>query len=94
MNEHVTVSQRTPVPLDLAGAFIRRVDLSGAILVGADFSGADCTNANFRGADFEGAILEGTILKGADLTGARNLTKQQILSAIIDDFTLLPPGLR
>ena len=94
MNDHARVSQRTAIPLDLAGAFIRRVDLSGAILVSADFSGADCTNANFRGADFEGAILEGTILKGADLTDARNLTKQQIQSAIIDDATLLPPGLR
>jgi uncharacterized protein YjbI with pentapeptide repeats len=93
MNDHARVSHRTAIPLDLGGAFIRRVDLSGAILVGADFSGADCTNANFRGADFEGAILEGTILKGADLRDARNLTKQQIQSAVIDSSTLLPAGL-
>ena len=93
MNKHVNLRRRAPIPLDLGGAFIRRADLSGAYLAGADFSGADCTNANFRGADFEGAILEGTILKGADLRDARNLTKQQIESAIIDAKTLLPAGL-
>lgn len=93
MNEHVNVGRRAPIPLDLGGAFIRRADLSGANLVGADFSRADCANANFRGADFRDAILAGTILKGADLTGARNLTKQQIESAIIDAKTLLPAGL-
>ena len=94
MKNQASAAYHNDFAVDLSGAFIRRVDLSGAILVGADFSGADCTNANFRGADFEGAVLEGTILKGADLTGARNLTKQQIQSAIIDDATLLPPGLR
>jgi uncharacterized protein YjbI with pentapeptide repeats len=44
----------------------------------------------FRGADFEGALLEGTILRGADLTGAKNLTVEQLSSAIIDDLTILP----
>ena len=93
MKNHAMAAYQSDFAIDLSGAFIRRVDLSGAILVGADFSGADCTNANFRGADFEGAILEGTILKGADLRDARNLTKQQIQSAVIDSSTLLPAGL-
>lgn len=93
MKNQAMAAYHNDFPIDLSGAFIRRVDLSGAILVGADFSGADCTNANFRGADFEGAILERTILKGADLTGALNLTKRQIQSAIIDTKTQLPADL-
>jgi len=50
----------------------------------------DATNAIFRGADFEGALLDGAILRGADLTGARNLTLEQLSSAVIDDQTTLP----
>jgi uncharacterized protein YjbI with pentapeptide repeats len=50
----------------------------------------DATNAIFRGADFEGALLKGAILRGADLTGAKNLTLEQLSSAIIDDRTALP----
>jgi uncharacterized protein YjbI with pentapeptide repeats len=94
MNSHSRQGLQDAFQLDLSGTFIRRADLSGALLIGADFSGADCTNANFRGADFRGAILNGTILKGADLTDARNLTLQQIQSAVIDDKTRLPSGLR
>jgi len=50
----------------------------------------DATNAVFRGADFEGALLDGAILRGADLTGAKNLTLEQLSSAVIDGQTLLP----
>jgi uncharacterized protein YjbI with pentapeptide repeats len=50
----------------------------------------DATKAVFRGADFEGALLDGAILRGADLTGAKNLTLEQLSSAIIDDQTALP----
>jgi uncharacterized protein YjbI with pentapeptide repeats len=76
--------------LDLHGAFVRRIDLSGASLRGANMSGADATNAIFREADFAGARLEGTILRGADLSGARNLTAEQLSQAIIDEHTMLP----
>jgi uncharacterized protein YjbI with pentapeptide repeats len=76
---------REPFRIDLSGAFIRRTDLSGANL-----SRADCKNAIFRGANFRDAKLDGTILKGADLSGARNLTRAQIASAVIDEFTILP----
>ena len=76
--------------LDLHGAFVRRTNLSNANLQGADLSGADASGAVFRGANFEGARLFGTILKGADLTGAKNLTEEQIASAVIDEFTILP----
>jgi uncharacterized protein YjbI with pentapeptide repeats len=93
MNRQSAALEQEWLAIDLSGAFIRRADLSGASLNEANFSGADCTNANFRGADFEGAVLEGTILKGADLREARNLTKQQIQSAVIDSNTLLPAGM-
>lgn len=76
--------------LDLHGAFVRRTDLSGASLRGANMSKVDATNANFRGADFEGAILDGAILRGADLTGAKNLTLEQLSSAVVDSGTTLP----
>ena len=76
--------------LDLHGAFVRRTDLSGASLRGANMRRIDATNANFRGADFEGALLDGAILRGADLTGAKNLTLEQLSSAVIDSGTILP----
>ena len=82
------VTQRST--LDLHGAFVRRTDLSGASLRGANMSKADATNANFRDADFEGARLNGAILRGADLTGAKNLTVEQLSSAVIDSDTILP----
>jgi uncharacterized protein YjbI with pentapeptide repeats len=77
--------------LDLHGAFVRRTDLSGASLRGANMSKVDATNANFRGANFEGALLDGAILRGADLTDAKNLTLEQLASAVIDSDTILPP---
>jgi uncharacterized protein YjbI with pentapeptide repeats len=77
-------------PLDVHGAFIRRTDLSGTSLRGANLAGADATNASFRDVDFEGALLRGTVLRGADLTDARNLTVEQLSTAIIDDRTILP----
>lgn len=76
--------------LKLNGAFIRKVDLSDAILRGANLSRADASGALFRNSDFAGANLEGTILKGADLTGATNLTEEQLAVAIIDSETRLP----
>ena len=76
--------------LDLHGAFVRRTDLSGASLRGANMAKVDATNAILRDADFQGALLDGAILKGADLTGAKNLTLEQLSSAVIDDQTALP----
>jgi len=76
--------------LDIHGAFVRRIDLSGASLRGANMTKVDAANAIFRGADFEGARLNGAILRGADLTGAKNLTLDQLSHAIIDSKTVLP----
>lgn len=77
-------------PLSLAGAFIRRTDLSFANLERANLTRADMTRARARGANFRDAILDGAILHGADLTSARNLTLHQLAGAAIDDATILP----
>jgi uncharacterized protein YjbI with pentapeptide repeats len=73
---------------------VRRADLSGADLQRANLSYADATDANFRGANFKDANLKGTILRGADLREVRNLTREQLTSAIIDETTLLPDYLQ
>lgn len=79
-----------PPRLQIPGAFIRRSDWSGANMTGADLRGTDAKNAVFVGVDFKDADLTGTNLQGADLTDAKNLTEDQLASAIIDDDTRLP----
>ena len=76
--------------VDIHGAFVRRIGLSDADLERANLSYADATNAIFRGANFKDAVLKGTILRGADLRAAKNLTREQLAGAIIDETTLLP----
>ncbi len=83
-----------PLRIDLSRTFIRRTDLSDANLEGANLSYADCQNAIFRRVNFKDANLEGTNLKGADLSDARNLTREQLDKAIIDETTTLPAYLR
>jgi uncharacterized protein YjbI with pentapeptide repeats len=94
MNYHMREQATSHAPLDLSGTFIRRTDLSGANLENADLSEADCAFVNFAGANFKGTNLFRTNLRGADLTGARNLTREQIQSALIDAKTILPIELR
>ena len=76
-------------PLSLAGAFVRRTDLSRANLRRANLAEADLMRATARGADFKDAVLHGTLLRGTKLTDARNLTLDQLAGAIIDDATIL-----
>lgn len=83
MNEHV-------FKLNVAGAFLRRTDLSRSNLERANLSRADFTGALFVGANFKDAILDGTVLVGADLSEARNLTAEQLRRAVIDTSTRLP----
>jgi uncharacterized protein YjbI with pentapeptide repeats len=45
-------------------------------------------------ADLKNAILQGAELQGANLSDVTNLTQKQIDSAIIDDATVLPKGIR
>ena len=55
---------------DLAGADLRRADLTGAYLTDADLRDADLTGAYLRGAILGGADLRRSILRGAILGGA------------------------
>lgn len=56
---------------DLAGADLRRRDLTDANLAGADLTRAVFHRANLRNADFTGAKLEEANLNAADLTLAK-----------------------
>ena len=80
--------------LDLSGARVRRTNLSHANLTRANLSHADLTGANLRDANLAGTILSGTILQGADLSGVKNLTKEQLAEAVIDETTILPVEIR
>jgi hypothetical protein len=83
----------------LAGANLFMADLSGANLAGADLSNANLvaanlTHANLRDANLEGANLLVADLNDANLSGAnlqngRNLTQEQLKTAIIDINGLL-----
>ena len=82
------------------------VDLRGAILERADFLMADFKHANlqrvffkeanlekadFFNANFDVADLRGANLRGANLRGAKNLNKNHLESADLDQATKLPP---
>jgi uncharacterized protein YjbI with pentapeptide repeats len=90
VNVQTKAPRARPLHIDLSGAFIRRTDWSGANLEGANLSRADCKNAKFRRVNFKDTNLEGTNLVGADLTDARNLTREQLATAIVDETTILP----
>ena len=83
----------------LTNANLYMTDLSGACLAGADLTGADLSATNLTGTDLRGANLNGanfliadmqqTMLEGANLLSARNLTAEQVCSAMIDENTQL-----
>ena len=60
-------------------------NLSGAKLCSADLEWAFLAGANLTDAD-----LTGTNLKRADLTDVVGLTKEQVDSAVTDEWTTLP----
>ena len=78
----------------LNGAYLRNASLTATDLTAAVLDGAHLEDALAPGADFAGASLDSTYLSRADLSGARNLTLEQLLSAQVDETTLLPPGFR
>lgn len=80
---------------NLRGANLRRAILKSANLSCADLRGAILEEAQLHGvmiggARLRGATLCGAILKGVDLSYSKDLTKDQLASAIIDEHTLLP----
>jgi uncharacterized protein YjbI with pentapeptide repeats len=78
---------------DLRNADLREANLRGADLSVADLSGANLTKADLTKANLSGADLHRAIFIEADLTAARNLTQDQIYSALGDLQTRLPEGL-
>ena len=85
--------------IQLQGADLSDAQLQGAFLTNAQLQEADLSDAQLQGAsiqaaDFQGTVLCNANLQGADLSGAWNLTAKQLLTAIVDDTTLLDPDLR
>jgi len=74
---------------NLSGANLSGADLSNADLSGADLSGTDLHDTTLAGANLMVADLHNAVLTGANLHGVRNLTTQQLHSAIYDSTTLL-----
>jgi Pentapeptide repeats (8 copies) len=72
---------------DLAGASFSGANLAGVNLAGANLTGADLRDAILIGANMLVTDLNGAILNGANLSGARNLTSEQINSAIYNHET-------
>lgn len=75
--------------VDLRGAMLPRIDLTGAELTGALFDGANLQAAILREAVLVEASLRGTDLRGANLEGAR-LTGCRFDGATYDDRTVWP----
>ena len=78
----------------LEGAEFGDAHLEGANLEEAHLEGANLFGAHLEGADFKEAFMKGARLEGVDLRGAKNLTREQIDSAIIDEETKLPDYLQ
>jgi hypothetical protein len=76
-----------------------RIKLEGACLYDAHFERARLVRASLKRADLRNAHFKETILneanlEGADLRYADKITAEQLLSAHIDNTTLLDPDLR
>lgn len=79
---------------DLAGARLRRADLTGACLRGALLIGADLRGARLDRCDVLGVDWRDADLSGADLRTAIYLTRPQLDGARGDAATRLPDGFR
>jgi uncharacterized protein YjbI with pentapeptide repeats len=82
------------IKADLTRANLTGANLGGTNLTMADLSGADLSGNNLNGTDLSGADLTGTNLSHTDLSKSKNLTQEQLNSAITDKETKLPNHLK
>lgn len=75
---------------NFVGANLKGANLYNANIAGANFEVANLESANLIEADLSDTNISGANLKSANLTSAKNLTKEQIESAVTDDNTKLP----
>ncbi|GHO77427.1 hypothetical protein KSD_51980 [Ktedonobacter sp. SOSP1-85] len=73
---------------DFSWANLKEADLQESDLSGANLTHTDLRGANLNGVNFLAADLYKTNLLGANLLNARNLTVEQLRTAIYDDSTL------
>jgi hypothetical protein len=74
---------------DLSGACLAGANLERANLIGANLTGADLRRANLSGANMMVADLNNAILHGATLLHMRNLSPEQLRTAIYDNTTTI-----
>lgn len=89
----VDLSRSTLQHAKFRGTVLRESDLRGSNLSHAYFREADLRRADLRGVNFEGTDLEDADLRGADLRDAKNLTREQLDTAVVDETTRLPEDL-
>ncbi|WP_425365008.1 pentapeptide repeat-containing protein [Jiella endophytica] len=89
-NARIPAQARPPHEFDFEGAVLRTLDFSGINFTFANLKRVDARKTIFARVNFRDADLTGADLRGADLTGARNLTIEQLQSAVIDGSTKLP----
>lgn len=77
---------------EIQGASLQQARLDSASLKWAVLDGATLTGASLIDADLDGASLRKTRLFGTDLRAVRNLRAQQLVGALLDSTTMLPPG--
>ncbi|MGE0881944.1 MAG: pentapeptide repeat-containing protein [Blastocatellales bacterium] len=87
---NTTLRRAALYSVNFEGAFLDWASLEHARLDGAILDRARLSGARLSGASLDGASLDGASLDGADLSDARNLTREQIESAHIDEHTQLP----
>jgi len=78
---------------DLTDANLIDANLTDATLFGANLTDARFTGANLTDARFTRANLTRARLSKADMQNVTGLTQEQIDMAVLDQETLLPPGL-
>jgi hypothetical protein len=77
----------------IAFGSIRDANLNDAMLEGAVLDCIDFAGANMSGATLKDTSLIRTSLRGVDLSDVHFLTREQIESALIDEYTKLPEDL-